>query len=202
MANTVEEKESQGKEQRTFNKFQWFVFTGLIPTLFAILIVLIVLSFAGINVFDKAKDFGQKVPFLSNLLQEEETMSVEEWEASIIELEGQIKDKEAQIEKLQTEMDGKDKEVERGKLEIEQLQSQIDELLAIQEDNKRAFKDIIKTYETMSPKKVAPIISQMNEQEALKILTSIKADTLAAIMENLGPEEAAKYTELLTNETD
>lgn len=202
MANAAEKKETQEQEQKTFNKFQWFVFTGLIPTLFAILIVLIVLSFAGINVFEKAKEYGQKVPYVSNLIKEDETKSVEEWEAGLIELEGQIKDKEAQIEQLRTEIDGKDKEVERGKLEIEQLQSQIDELLAIQEENKRAFKDIIKTYETMSAKKVAPIISQMNDEEALKILTNIKADTLAAIMENLGPEEAAKYTEMLTNETD
>lgn len=202
MAKSKDKKERMETEQKSVNKFQWFVFTGLIPTLFAILIVLIVLSFAGINVFEKAKEYGGKVPFISSIIQEDEAKTEEEWETGLIELEGKIKDKEAQIEKLQTEIDGKDKEVERGKLEIEQLQNQIDELMAIQEENKRAFKDIVKTYETMSAKKAAPIISQMNEQEALKILTNIKADTLAAIMESLGPEEAAKYTEMLTNESE
>lgn len=190
------------KEEKKINKFQWFIFTGLIPTLFAILIVLIVLSFAGINVFEKAKEYGEKVPFLSSFIQKDASKSVEDWETDVVELEGEIKDREAQIEQLQTELDGKDKEVERSKLEIEQLQLQIDELLAIQEENKRAFKDIIKTYETMSAKKAAPILAQMNDQEALKILTNIKADTLAAIMENLGPEEAAKYTEMLTNDNN
>lgn len=200
--NKGEKQVVEEKGEKKFNKFQWFIFTGLIPTLFAILIVLIVLSFAGINVFEKAKEYGEKVPFLSSLIEENKTKTEEEWETSLIELEGEIKDREAQIEKLQLELDGRDKEVERGKLEIEQLQLQIEELIAIQEENKRAFKDIIKTYETMSAKKAAPIISQMNEQDALKILTTIKSDNLAAILESLEPEKAAKYTELLTNNTD
>lgn len=197
-----EKQEIAEKEDRTFNKFQWFIFTGLIPTLFAILIVLIVLSFAGINVFEKAKEYGEKVPFISSFIEEDTNKSEEEWETSLLELEAEIKDREAQIENLLTKLDGKDKEVERGKLEVEQLQLQVAELVAIQEENKRAFKDIIKTYETMSAKKAAPIISQMNEQEALKILTTIKSDTLAAILESLEPEKAAKYTEMLTNEAD
>lgn len=189
------------KEGKKINKFQWFIFTGLIPTLFAIVIVLIVLTFAGINVFEKAKEYGQKIPYVSKIIEADTEQSVEEWEANMVELEGEIKDKEAQLEQVQTELDGKDKEVERAKLEIEQLEIQIDELMAIQEENKRAFKDIIKTYESMSAKKAAPIISQMQEQEALKILSNLTADSLAAVLENLEPEKAAKYTELLTNET-
>ncbi|WP_449619382.1 MotE family protein [Robertmurraya sp. Marseille-Q9965] len=197
MANTAVEK-----EEKKVSRLQWFVFTGLIPTLFAILIVLIVLSFAGINVFDKAKEYGQKIPFLSNLIEETTPKTIEELETTMIKLEGQIKDKEAQIADLETELDGKDKEVERGKLEMEQLQMQIDELMAIQEENKKAFKDIVETYETMSAKKAAPIITNMSEQEALKILSNLNSEQLASIMENLEPENAAKYTELLTNESE
>lgn len=195
-----DQKADEVNEEKKSNKFQWFVFTGLIPILFAVVVALIIFSFAGINVFDKAKEFGGKVPILSDFLSKEEAKTEKEWETNIIQLEGEIKDKEAKIEKLQTELDGKDKEVERANLEVQQLQLQIEELNAIQEGNKRAFKDIIKTYETMSAKKVAPIISQMNDEEAIKILTNVNANTLAAIMENLSPENAAKYTEMLTNE--
>jgi flagellar motility protein MotE (MotC chaperone) len=192
---------AEEKEDKKVNKFQWFIFTGLIPTLFAMLIVLIVLTFAGINVFEKAKEYGQKVPFISSLIETDAAPSIQEWEANMIELEGEIKDREAQLEQLQTELDGKDKEVERAKLEIEQLEIQINELMAIQEENKRAFKDIVKTYESMSAKKAAPIIAQMQEQEAVKILSNLTADSLAAVLENLEPDKAAKFTELLTNET-
>lgn len=196
MAKEIEEVE--GKKS---NKFQMFIFVFLIPFLFLVTVGLVVLSFAGVNVFEKSKELGAKVPFISSLIAEEDSQTEEEWEKNLITLEGEIKDREAEIEKLESEIEGKEAEVERTNLEKEQLQQQIDELLAIQEENKRAFKDIIKTYETMSAKKAAPIITAMNEQEALKILTTIKSDQLAAIMESMTAENAAKYTELLTAES-
>ncbi|MDZ5473480.1 MotE family protein [Bacillus sp. 31A1R] len=197
MANVIEEQEQTEKK---FNKFQWFLFVVLIPLLFAITLGLIVATVAGINVFETSKEYGQKLPFVSSLFKEEEVKSVEEFEKNIISLEAQIKDREAKIEQLELEIDGKVKEVERGKLEKEQLQIQIDELLSIQEENKRAFKDIVKTYETMSAKKAAPIIAEMTDKEALKILSNLKADTLASVLENMDAAKAAKYTEKLTNE--
>ena len=44
------------------------------------------------------------------------------------------------------------------------------------------------------PKKAAPIITQMNDNEALKILSSLKPATLAAILEKMNATDAAKYT--------
>ena len=58
---------------------------------------------------------------------------------------------------------------------------------------------MIKTYETMSAKKAAPIITQLNDKEAMTILANIKSDTLAAIMEQMNAVDAAKYTSLLTD---
>nr|WP_281064436.1 hypothetical protein [Cytobacillus eiseniae] len=72
----------------------------------------------------------------------------------------------------------------------------------MKDENKRAFKDIVKTYETISAKKAAPILAQMTEEEAIQILTNLKSDTLAAIMEKMEPEDAARYTELLTADID
>lgn len=195
-------KEIEEIEEKKSNKFQMFIFVFLIPFLFLVTVALVVLSFAGVNIFEKSKELGAQIPFVSSLITEEGTQSEEEWEKSVIALEGEIKDREAKIEKLESEIEGKDDQLERSNLEKEQLQQQIDELLAIQEENKRAFKDIIKTYETMSAKKAAPIITAMSEQEALKILTTIKSDQLAAIMENMAAEDAAKYTELLTAESN
>ncbi|MFE8699077.1 MotE family protein [Cytobacillus sp. FJAT-54145] len=197
MAKAVEEQ-----EEKKFNKFQWFLFVVVIPILFAVTLALVILSVAGINVFEKTKEYGQNIPFLSAYFEENPSNSIEDWESNMIELEGEIKDREAKILELETELDGKEKQVERVLLEKEQLQLQIDELTAMQEENKRAFKDIIKTYETISAKKAAPIITQMSDEDAVKILTSIKPDNLAAIIENMEPEDAAKYTELLTAENN
>ncbi|MBS8263462.1 hypothetical protein DYI25_03285 [Mesobacillus boroniphilus] len=197
MAQSLEEKESQD-----VNKFQWFLYVIAIPTLFAIVIALVALSFLGINIFETAKEIGGKVPVISQYVKEERQPSIEEFEKDIISLEAEIKDREAKMEQLQSKIDSKDTLLKRMELEKTQLQAQIEELTAIQEENKRAFREIVKTYETMSAKSAAPIISKMDTDEAVKILTNIKPESLAAIMEKLPAEEAAKYTELLTNETN
>lgn len=195
------EKSFEEKEGQPVNRLQWFLFVIAIPALFAIVVALVVLSFAGINVFQTANELGGKIPFVSKMLKEDKQPSVEEYEKNIISLEAEIQDNEAKMEQLEAKIEGKDMEVERMELKKTQLEAQIDELMAIQEENKRAFKDIVKTYETMSAKKAAPIIAAMENEEALKILTNIKAESLAAIMEKLPPDVAARYTELLTNES-
>ncbi|WP_226643901.1 MotE family protein [Mesobacillus subterraneus] len=196
MAQKVEEKESQEG-----NKFHAFLMVVAIPSLFAVVIALVALSILGINIFETAKDLGGKVPFISQYVKEESKLSTEEFEKNIISLEAEIKDREAKMEQLQSKIDSKDTQLKRVELEKSQLQAQIEELTAIQEENKRAFREIVKTYETMSAKSAAPIISNMETGEAVKILTNIKPESLAAIMEKLPADEAAKYTELLTNET-
>ncbi|CAM3740093.1 MotE family protein [Mesobacillus thioparans] len=196
MAESMEEKENQRE-----SKFQGFLLVVAIPILFAIVVALVTLSFLGINIFETAKDIGGKVPFLSEIVKEEKQPSVEEFQKNIVSLEAEIKDREAKVEQLQSKIDSRDTQLKRIELEKAQLQAQIEELTAIQEENKRAFREIVKTYETMSAKSAAPIISKMKTEEAVKILSNIKPESLAAIMEKLPADEAAKYTELLTNET-
>lgn len=196
MGNSLEEKEIQQEK-----RFQWFLPLVAIPVLFIIVIGLAVLSFAGVNVFQTASEWGSKIPFVSELMKKDTKPSVEEYEKNIISLEAEIKDSEAKVEQLETKIESKDMQVERMELEKSQLEAQIEELTAIQEENKRAFRDIVKTYEAMSAKKAAPIIANMESNEAMEILTNIKAESLAAILENLPAEDAATYTEMLTNES-
>jgi flagellar motility protein MotE (MotC chaperone) len=195
------DKNYEEKEEHPSNRLQWFLFVIAIPTLFAVVIALVVLSVAGINIFKTASEIAGKIPFVADVLKEESIPSVEEYEKNIISLEAEIKDREAKMEQLEAKIESKDMEVERMELEKSQLEAQVEELTAIQQENKRAFRDIVKTYETMSAKKAAPIIAKMDKDEALQILSNIKADTLAAIMEKLPAEDAANYTELLTNES-
>ena len=63
----------------------------------------------------------------------------------------------------------------------------------------KAMNEITRTFENMSAKKAAPIIESMNENDALTILSSLKSDTLAGLLENMSPDVAAKFTTLLTN---
>lgn len=195
MAKMKEELEEIPKKT---SKFQKFLYWFLIPFLFALAVALLVLTLLGHNVFQVTKEYGQKIPFVSSLFNEESNGSLEESENKVIELEADIKDREARITQLEGQLETKDIDIERAQLEKERLQQEIEELRAIRDENKRAFKDIIKTYETISAKKAAPIISEMEDSEAVRILASVKPDTLASIMENMDPANAARMTGLLT----
>ncbi len=185
--------------QRERSKFQKFIFVVAIPVLFSIVVALVALSFLGVNILQTAKDFGSNVPFLSSMVKVNKQPSVEEFQKQIVSMEAVITDRDAKLKQLQSEIDSKDTDLKRMELEKGQLQAQIEELTAIKEGNKRAFQEIVKTYETMSAKSAASIISKMKSDEAMKILTNIKTDSLAAILEKLPADVAANYTQLLTN---
>ena len=196
------EKLIEEQEVKKYSKIQWFFIIIVIPTLFAIAVAMVVASVAGINVFEKAKEYSESIPFISSEEKVTEQQELLKMDQKLTELKAEVKDREAAISDLETKLEGKDQEIENLKLGKEQLEMQIDDLILAQEDGKRQFKEIVSTYETMSAKKAAPILTQMNDDEALKILSSIKPATLAAILEKMNATDAAKYTAQLTNKSD
>ncbi|WP_175988989.1 MotE family protein [Bacillus sp. Marseille-Q1617] len=192
MPKVIEEE----KETKSNSRFQWIVFVVFIPLLFAITIALVVMTVAGINVFEKA----QSVPFVSKILPSENEQDQEQLKSRIVSLQASIEDKEAKISQLQNELGGQEKENEKLHATIEQQKLELEELRQIGEENKRAFKEVVSTFESMSAKSAAPVLLKMDDQEAIKILSSIKPDDLADILEKMPPEDAARYTGLLSTD--
>ncbi len=83
-------------------------------------------------------------------------------------------------------------------IEQEKLLDEIDTLNRGKDDSKTEFKEIVNTFEQMSAKSAAPVITKMSDAEAIQILTNLKPDKLAAIFEKMTPEDAAKYTTMIT----
>lgn len=192
------EKLVEEQEIKKYSKIQWFFVVILIPTIFALMVAVLVASVAGINVVDKAKEFSEKLPFMPTDEEVRQEKKINEMETKLTELQAEVKDREEAIKELENEIEGKDKQLETLKLEKEQLQIQINELTNTKE-GQQSFKDIVSTFEKMSAKNAAPIITQMNEEESIKILSSLKPDILSAILEKMEPDVAAKFTTLLAN---
>ncbi|MEC1376165.1 MotE family protein [Heyndrickxia oleronia] len=189
-------------EDQPRSRFQWFLYVIFIPLLFAIVIALIVAQFAGVNVFEKAKDLSGKLPFISSKVEKTSGKSLKEYEDKIIDLQAEIENKDTELTQLQSKIDSQDNEKQQMLLEQKRLEDEIDELKQIQNQNKKAFQEIVQTYESMSPKSAAPIILSMTDPEALKILSNLKSDVLAKIMEKMPADRAAKYTEMLSAKTN
>ena len=115
------------EEKKPYNKFQWFLIV-IIPVFFTIFILLIVLTIAGVNVFQWSKEVGSNIPVVSTLFKEAKEPSLDEMNGEIVDLKGEIKNREAQIAQLESEL-------ERGAEEKEQL---IEEMQALKKKSRHS----------------------------------------------------------------
>ena len=194
-------------EESKISKFQWFLLI-FIPLLFAVVVALIVLTVAGVDVVHKAKEIGDKIPFTESLSSDgdekekkEATNEAVQDSKKLAELEKKITEKDKEIKKLEDIIDTRDQSVEKAEAEKQQLQNQIKELQKSQDASKQTFSDLIRTYETMAPKKAAPILTEMGEADAVKILSSMKADVLADVLEQMAAADAARLTKKLAEQS-
>ncbi|MDR4886497.1 hypothetical protein RGU12_02915 [Fredinandcohnia sp. QZ13] len=185
--------------EKEYSKFQWFLFVVLIPSFFTVVVIFVLLSVAGFNPIGTVKDFAAKVPGISSLFNDEEDSKVQkEDEVSVSDLEAEIQAKESKITQLESELETKDGEIQSLEIEIENLS---DEIVRLQEERlakSKSLNDLTKMYEQMSAKNAAKIIPNLKDDEAREILTSINTEKLAAIFEKMSPEDAARFTQLIT----
>ncbi|MGE7185202.1 MotE family protein [Peribacillus sp. NPDC006672] len=191
-------------EKSQISKFQWFLVI-FISLIFAVTVALIVFTVAGVNVVEKAKGMSGKIPFIESGHKDEENGNSakenEKVSMKLEKLEAEIENKEKEIGKLEGIIDTRDKAIKKAGAEKQQLQTEMNQLKGSQNGSKQAFKNIIRTYETMAPKKSAPIITEMNDEDAVEILSSMKAATLAKVLEQMTTADAARLTKKLTEQS-
>ncbi|MBT2615659.1 MULTISPECIES: MotE family protein [unclassified Bacillus (in: firmicutes)] len=196
--------ESNELKESKISKFQWFLVI-FIPLIFAVTVALIVFTVAGVDVVKKAKEMSAKIPFIESDQKDEENgksaNNDEKVSMKLEKLETEIDNKEKEIEKLEGIIDTRDKAIAKAEAEKQQLQTEMNQLKDSQNNSKQAFKDIIRTYETMAPKRAAPIITEMNDEDAVEILSSMKAATLAKVLEQMTTADAARLTKKLTEQS-
>jgi len=192
--------DSQKEKNNKSGVFQKFLLWVMIPLLIIVFLSLLIASLTGINVFEKAKESGEKVPILSYFFNEKEMVSIEEFNKSIIELEAQVEEKNAKIAQLEKKVEEKEPEIDLLLQDKKRLEHSMKEQEQIENDNKKDFKEITSVYESMAPKRAASILLEMKENEALTILSNLAPETLAKILEKMPPDKAASFTQLLTVE--
>jgi flagellar protein FlbB len=193
--NKIEQVHMEQPEKKS-GFFQKLFYYFLIPVVFCIAVLLVITLLSEKNVFE----YIEELPFFSSNDDQQLLDSSGETKQKIVSLQAELQEKEAEIAKVQSQFDSATVENHQLQVEIERLQYEIEKLKISQEESTKEFKDILSTFEKMSAKKAAPIIVQMNETEAVRILSNMKPDTLTAIFEKMSPQDAAKYTQLLTNE--
>ncbi|GLC87399.1 magnesium transporter MgtE N-terminal domain-containing protein [Lysinibacillus piscis] len=202
MANKDNRLVGQLEEQQPKRKAGFFrrLFTWLVlPIMLVVAILLIVATLMDTNVFDLGKKAVSSLPFVPSEEQQAKE-AITNNDKKVVSLQASIQEKEAEIAQLQKQLDTIKAENEQNAIEKEQLQFEIEKLNREQDAIKSDFNDILTTYDKMSPKAIGPVVTKMSDAEALRILTNLKPDKLAAVLEKMDPQDAAKYTEMMTKQ--
>ncbi|MEI4768575.1 hypothetical protein WAX74_02745 [Psychrobacillus sp. FJAT-51614] len=193
---TIKNIKKVDDDTKGVSKIKMFFYWFIIPFLFALALLLIVAQIANINIFEKAKDLtGAGQPEI--VTDDVKTNRLEE---RVVSLQAEIQQKEAEIANLQSDINNSAKENEDLLVEQQRLLDEIEKLQRQQTSTNQEYAEIVSTFEKMSAKSAAPVITKMSDAEALRILNSLKPDTVAKIYEKMTPEEAAKFTELMTKQ--
>lgn len=190
------ELKNMEQPEKKIGFFQKLFYFFLIPIVFCIAVLLVITIFTEKNVFE----YIEQIPFFSSEEDQQLLNSSTEVEKKMVTLQAQLQEKEAEIAQIKSQFDAATIENTQLQNEIERLQYEIEKLKLSQEESTKEFQDILSTFEKMSAKKAAAILIEMNETEALRILSNMKPNQLKAIFEKMSAQDAAKYTQLLTSE--
>ncbi|MEW6594817.1 MAG: MgtE protein [Thermodesulfobacteriota bacterium] len=117
----------------------------------------------------------------------------------------ELRDREKLVAAREKELAEKEEELKARQQEVD---AKLATLLATQNDLKaklaqlqvvkdKQFNDLMKVYTAMSPSKVAPLLNQMEDNEALAVLKGLKTDHVAKIMPKLEQEKAVRLSRMM-----
>ncbi|MDV2885272.1 MotE family protein [Alkalihalophilus pseudofirmus] len=185
------------KKEKTHSKLQMFVLVILIPVIFGVIFFSVILNMIGFDVLGTAKQAASSIPYVSSLMEDDEEDIIEsETEEQDIDTTAD-QNEIALLQQQIAERDSKITELENEVIEMEQR------LLVEQELNNNAtqeLSEIAKTYEAMSAKNAAAIISELQTEEALLHLSQLKTDSRAAILSKMDSAVAADLMSRLTSQ--
>ena len=180
-------------EKKKGGIFQWILFVVIIPLMFAVMVVLVILFVADVNVFDTMNKYASKIPFISSLVDDSDSAEkeIQEIGEKVVELEANNTEYVTQIDALTKDVEDKNQLIEQLNKEITDLKQQLQQKQDAMQAAEVDYSEIVKSFESMSPKKAAELIEYWDEKDAIVLLSRMKNDAMTAILEKMTPETAA-----------
>src|SRR5690625_2630062 len=115
-------KQFNKKRSEKHHPILWFLFAIVVPLIVAVVLVVIILSVAGVNVIDWAKNTRSNMPVVSNFVKTDEEKEMEE---ASKQQEEMIENQVMEIEQLNEEIDHLQSTNETLEQEIVKLENQL-----------------------------------------------------------------------------
>ncbi|HLS07992.1 MotE family protein [Lentibacillus sp.] len=194
------------KEKKKMNPFLWFLFAIVIPVIMAITLILIILTVAGVDVLGWAKETGNSIPVVSNVIEtdkeKDEQRSEEKLKDTIASKDEEIAALNQQISNLESTIDGMEQEIAR----LENNEAAADDTASENGKEGTSRTDSIQTisssFTEMDNEQAAQILQNMEQDLTISILENLPNDVRGEIFEAMEPELAAELTQQFVNRTD
>ncbi|MFM9277316.1 MotE family protein [Paenibacillus jiagnxiensis] len=194
----------------------------LIPIVFTIVLVVVLLTLFNTDFKNGLLKTADKIPLVKNWVPAPD-LTPEEQKAA--DKKAQAESSGATIEKLKSELSRQEAELKQtaaAKAEqdkkVQELEAQLQNTKAEQEAAAAAaaaansgtdqdpylkqIKNLSSMYETMSPSKAAPILSNLTNPEIVQLLTYMAPENQSKILAKMDPQKAAEITMDLKNATN
>ncbi len=123
------EKKIDTKNSGKLNKFQFFLYGGVIPLLLSTVIIVFLLQLFGYNVVEKVKS----IPVVKSYLEKrEKENTLELYEKRLEDLNIRLQKEKNTIKELESKLEKKDQEIARLVTEKEQLEHEIAHATTVQ----------------------------------------------------------------------
>lgn len=190
----------QDNQNKKISLIQW-LFLIIIPLILAISIAFIILSILDLNPGAKVKELANQIPVINQIVTTEEEAAIERKEN---QLENQITALKSDKSGLEADLSAQEVELHQLNQEIERLSHLLEQSLndnesQVELESQDGLKIVIDTYQKMSAKSAAQILTNMKNADAIRILAELDEELRAAILSALDPESAANFTEQLLN---
>lgn len=190
----------QDNQNKKISLIQW-LFLIIIPLILAISIAFIILSILDLNPGAKVKELANQIPVINQIVTTEEEAAIERKEN---QLQNQITALKSDKSGLEADLSAQEVELNQLNQEIERLSHLLEQSLndnesQVELESQDGLKIVIDTYQKMSAKSAAQILTNMKNADAIRILAELDEELRAAILSALDPESAANFTEQLLN---
>lgn len=192
-------------ENKRMNPVLWFLFAIIIPLIVLITLIIFILSIAGFNVMDWAKDKANDIPVVSSILKEDEEQPAAHGNEK--QLQAKITSMDAEIEALNQNVEDKESTIEQLKHDLAKLENSS----AIKESSPDAEEDepensptktVAGSFKDMDKEQAALIIQGLDKDTAVSILKEVSNKVRGSILEAMEPKAAAALTQLFINSED
>lgn len=181
------EKKIESKNNGKLNKFQFFLYGGVIPLFLSTIIIVLLLQLFGYNVAEKVKS----IPVVKSYIEKrEKENTLELYENRLEDLNIRLQKEKNTIKELENKLKKKEQEIARLVSEREQLEHEIAQATTVQS----GMKEVVLIYEKMSPENIANILVEMDANTAVAILEQLSESKVSKVLEKLPPRQAAQFT--------